>query len=89
MSQIVKKLASANKKIHLVLAKILYIYYLFYFYKDKKNKILALNDFGNKINFIISVYISKLGLKIWKIYTKAQKINSSIIKIFEIVLASF
>ena len=34
-------------------------------------------------------YTKKLGLKIWKTNIKAQKIDSSALKIFEMVIANF
>lgn len=39
--------------------------------------------------YFSKVYILKLGFKIRRINIKAQKINNSIFKIFEIVLTSF
>lgn len=78
-----------NKEENIALARILYIYYLFYFYKDKKNKIQALINSNSKVNAIILAYALKLGLKICRTNVKAQKITGFIFKIFEIVLARF
>ena len=50
---------------------------------------MALIDFSNKVNTITLGYIFKLGLKICPINFAAQKIDSSTLKMFEIVLASF
>lgn len=69
-----------------VLKKVLYICYLIWF---KKNKIQALLDSGSEVNTIIPVFVSKLDLKICQIGIKAQKIDNSILKTFEIVLVSF
>lgn len=74
------------KDILLALNWVLYIYYPVLF---KKNKIRALIDFDNKIKAISLEYISKLGLKICFIDVRAQKIDNSTLKIFEIVLTSF
>ena len=46
-------------------------------------------DLGNKVNAITPAYTAKLGLKARYTDTEAQKIDSSIFKIFEMVLASF
>ena len=46
-------------------------------------------NIGNKINTINLDYAKKLGLKVWKINVRAQKINNSILKTFEIVIADF
>lgn len=77
----------ANKK-NIVLFKILYIYYLFYFQKYI-NKAQVLLDLSNKINTMMPIYILKLSLGIDYINVKTQKYNCSIFKMFEIVLASF
>lgn len=82
-------ITKASKKDKMILEKIQYIYYLLYFRKDKKNEEQALIDLDSKINAIILTYIAKLGLKIRRIDIKAQKINSSILKMFRIVLISF
>lgn len=46
-------------------------------------------DFGNKVNAMTLAYIVKLGLKVLLINVRVQKIDSSILKTFEMVLASF
>lgn len=80
--------ASKNNN-NIVLKRILYIHYLFYFYKNKKIKIQAPINFNYKINAITLTYVTKLGFKICHINVKAQKINSCIFKIFRIILTSF
>lgn len=52
------------KKDEMILAKILYIYYLPSFEKNKKNKIQALINCNSKINAIILVYILKVGVQV-------------------------
>lgn len=54
----------ASRKSKMVPKKILYIYYLLYFGKDKKNKVRTLINSGKKVNAITPVYALKLGLKI-------------------------
>lgn len=63
--------------------------YIYYFICFKKNKVKALINSSNEINVITLTYIVKLGLKICHIYIEAQKIDSFILKIFEIVFVSF
>lgn len=70
----------ASKKI--ILKKIFYL-------QININKIYVLLDFGNEVNTITLAYISKLNLKLCYTNIGAQKIDCSILKIFEIVLASF
>ena len=46
-------------------------------------------DSGSKVNIISPVYFKKLGLKTWKTNVGAQKIDSSILKTFGMVIADF
>lgn len=64
------------------------IYYLFCFQKNTKS-VKALIDSRSKINAITSEYTSKLSFKVRFTNVKAQKIDSSSLKTFKIVLASF
>lgn len=70
----------------LALNGVLCIYYLVQFHN---NEVWALIDSGSKDNIIISTYIVKLGLKVSHTNVQTQKIDSSILEIFEIVLANF
>lgn len=79
----------ANKKNNVALGKVLYIYFLFCFHKNKNNKIWILINFDNKINAMTPIYIFKLDLKTQHTNVETQKIEDSIFKIFEIVLISF
>lgn len=80
----------ASKRDNLALIGALYIYYLLYFHKNKKNEVRrSLIDSNNNINAIILAYASKLGFKVCCTNVGAWKINNSTFKIFEIVLASF
>lgn len=62
------------------------VHYLFWF---KNNEVWALINSGSKINAITPTYIAKLSLKIRYINIRAQKIDGSIFKTFEIVLTNF
>lgn len=76
----------ALKKNEIKLIKVLYIYYLIYF---KKDKIWAIINFDSKVNAIISAYTAKLDLMIQKININTQKFGIFTLQIFEIVLANF
>lgn len=60
----------ANKKIDLLFKHVPYIYYPLYFKKNKSN-IKALINFNNEVNAITSIYIAKLGLKVYITNVKA------------------
>lgn len=64
------------------------IYYPLRFKKDQ-TKVQALLDSSNKVNAMTSDYMASLDLKIRPINIKAQKINNSILSIFDIALISF
>lgn len=64
------------------------IYYLICFKKNQAN-VQALLNFYSEINVITPAYVAKLGPKSWCINIGAQKINSFILEIFRIILASF
>lgn len=74
-----------RKEDNVILKKIFCIYYLFSF---KKNEIRALINSINKINAISPRYILKLDLKFYHTI-RAQKIDGSTFKIFEMVQTSF
>lgn len=82
-------ITKTSKKDKLILAIILYIYFLLYFYKTNKNKLQALIYITSKINIMMLVYILKLSLKFYFINIEAYKIDGFILKIVYIVLASF
>lgn len=67
---------------------VLCIYHLVRFKKDQAN-IQALLDSGSEINTISLAYAAKLGFKDRLTNVDAQKIDGSILKMFEIVLVSF
>ena len=72
-----------------ILNQVSCIYYLVQFRKDKRATIQALIDFGSKVNAITLAYAKKLGLRTWKTNVGAQKIDGSLLKIYEIVIAAF
>ena len=63
-----------------------WIYYLIRFFKEQ---VKALLDNSSKINVINPDIVWKLSLKILKTNIGAQKINSSALEIFEMVIADF
>lgn len=50
---------------------------------------MPLIDFDSKVNIIISTYVLKLGFIIWKTNVETQKINKSLLKIYNIIIISF
>ena len=64
------------------------IHYLIQFKKNKV-QVQALIDFGSEINVMTLGYVLKLGLKVRPTNVGAQKIDSSTLETFEMVLASF
>ena len=66
------------------------IYYQVQFQKDKnKGNVSALINTDSKINTITSAYATKLGFKVWKTDVKAQKIDSSLLATYKMVIAAF
>lgn len=79
-------ITKASKKGNINLKRVSCIYYPIQF---KKDKIKALINSDNEVNIIIPTYKAKLGFKVRRIDVKAEKIDDSILKTFEIILASF
>ena len=65
------------------------IHYLVQFWKNKRATIWALIDSGSKINSMTPVYAKKLGLRTRKTDVGAQKINSSLLKTYGMIIAAF
>lgn len=82
-------ITKTSKNDELIPEKIPYIHYLLCFCKDKKNEKRVLIDLSSKVNAITLRYNIKIGLKICFTNNKAQKIDDSTFKTFEIVLISF
>ena len=64
------------------------IYYLLCFQKDTIG-VKALIDSGSEVNVMTLAYALKLGFKVYHTDVGAQKINSSTLETFEMVLANF
>lgn len=75
-----------TSKKNMVLNCIPCIYYPVLF---KKDKLKALINFGSKFNAMMLAYTLKLNLKLYSTNIRVQKIDSAILKIFEIVMSSF
>lgn len=75
----------ANKE-HVALDWVSCIHYPVEF---KKDEIRALMDSSSKVNAMTLGYALKLGLKICHTDIRAHKIDSSLLKTFGMVLASF
>lgn len=58
-------------------------------FKKGNTEIQALIDSGSEVNAIIPAYIAVLGLRIYSINVKAQKIDESIFSTYKMMLASF
>lgn len=79
-------ITKTSKKDDMVLESVSYIHNLIWFKKSLRK---ALINFGSKVNAIFLRKTLKFGLKVYHTIVRAQKIDNSIIKILEIVLASF
>ena len=80
----------ANKEAQkVILDQVLYIHYPMQFRKDKRATIWALIDLNSKVNAITLVYIKQLGLQVRKTDVEAQKIDSSLLRTFGLVIAGF
>ena len=62
---------------------------IYYPVKCQKKQVKALLNSSSKVNTISSGYAKKLKLKVWQTNVKAQKINDSVLKTFEIVITDF
>ena len=59
------------------------------FWKDRGKDILALINFDSEVNAMTPIYTAKLGLKIQKNNVSASKIDSFLLKTYDIVIATF
>ena len=82
-------MTSAKEAQKVILEEIPYICYSMHFWKNKSKDILALLNFGKKVNRIISPYTAQLSLKVQKTNVSAQKINNFSLEIYKIVIAAF
>ena len=79
----------AQETWEVILDRVSYIHYLVQFQKNKGAIIQALINSGSEINTMAPAYAAKLGLKVCPINVGAQKINSSSLKTFGMVIAGF
>ena len=72
-----------------ILDKILCIYYLIQFQRNKGKDILALLNFGSKVNAMTPSYIAQLDIKVQKTNVSTQKIDISLLETYRIVIMAF
>ena len=66
-----------------------FIHYLVQFQKDESATIWAFIDLDSKVNTITLAYAKQLGFQVRETDVWAQKINSSLLRTFRIVIAGF
>ena len=66
--------------------RVLCIHYPVWF---QEKQVKALLNSGSEVNAMSPIFAQKLGLHIWKINVKAQKIDGSTPKTFGMVIANF
>ena len=59
------------------------------FQKNKSKDVLALLNFESEVNAITPTYAAELGLKVQKTDVGAQKIDRSLLKTYNMVIAAF
>ena len=81
----------ASKKAQkvIVLDRMPCIHYPVQFRKDQGATIRALINSGSKVNAMTLAYTKKLGLRTQKTDLRAQKIDGSLLKTYEMVIAAF
>ena len=73
----------------IVLDRVPYIHYPVQFRKDKGATIWALINSGSKVNAMTPAYAKQLDLQVRKTDVGAQKIDSSLLRTFGMVIAGF
>lgn len=66
-----------------------YIYYPVIFWEGSVGSVSAPINLGSKVNAMHPAYIKKLDFIIWKTDVGAQKIDSTTLKTFKVVIAAF
>ena len=66
-----------------------YISYSVQFEERQTGEVRALIDSGSKVNAITPIFVAKLGLYIRATYISAQKIDSSAVKTYFMIIAGF
>ena len=79
-------MTETRKKDDVALQRVPCVHYLIRF---KKKEVQALINSGSEVNAMTPANVSRLGLRVDRTDIKAQKIDGSTLKTFEIVLASF
>ena len=80
---------ASKKDQEIILARVPCIYCPMQFQKDKRATIWVLINSSSKINALTPAYPKQLGLRVWKIDVRAQKIDGSLVKTFGMVIAGF
>ena len=78
---------ASNEAQEIILDRVPCIYYLVQFRKDKRTIIQALINLSSKVNTISLAYFKQLGFQVQKTDIRAQKIDSSLLQTFAIVIA--
>ena len=73
----------------MILNRVPGIHYLVQFQKDKGATIRALIDLDSKVNTMTPAYAKQLGFQVRKTDVGAQKIDSSLLRTFKMVIAGF
>ena len=73
----------------MILDRVPCIHYLVQFQKDKGAIIRALINSSNKVNAMTLAYAKQLDLQVQKTDVRAQKIDGSLLRTFEMVIAGF
>ena len=81
--------ASEEAQEVIILDRVPYIYYPMQFWKDKGATIWVLIDLGSEVNAMTLAYAIKLGHQVWRTDVGAQKIDSSLLRTFGMVIAGF
>ena len=79
-------MTETSKKDDVAFQRVPCVHYLIW---SKKKEVQALIDSGSKVNAMTPAYSSRLSFWVYRTYVGAQKIDSSTLQTFEIVLANF
>ena len=81
-------MTKASKEEHVTLERVPCVHYPLHFRKNTAD-VRALIDSGSEVNAMTPAYSSKLGLWVYRTNVGAQKIDSSTLQTFGMVLANF
>ena len=88
-TQVTQVTQVTQKTSKVILDQVRCIHYPVQFRKNKKATIQALINSGNEVNAMAPAYAAKLGLKVCPPNVGAQKIDSSLLRTFGMVIAGF